>query len=77
MDKEHIRLLARDAALKLCQKIGISTMFTDSNNGYSLPKEIAKQIANITLDFGLDHFDGLTTKDKEYISLIRSEIEKL
>lgn len=34
-----------DQALRLCQKIGMTTMFSDFNNGMSLPLEVSKKIA--------------------------------
>jgi hypothetical protein len=36
-------------ALHLCQKIGASTMFTDFNEGMSLPLEVSKRVAKIAI----------------------------
>jgi len=38
-----------EALFKLCQEIGASTMFTDCNDGMSLPLEVSKKIAIISI----------------------------
>lgn len=35
---------AKDMALKLCQRVGMSTMFGEFNAGMSLPLEVSKKI---------------------------------
>jgi hypothetical protein len=56
-------------ALELVQKIGASTMFTDCNEGMSLPLEIAKKIATTTIialwNFPSDKWQGLINEIEE------------
>lgn len=39
-----------DQALRLCQKIGMTTMFSDFNEGMSLPLAVSKKIAIAAID---------------------------
>ena len=40
----------KDAALRLCQKIGMTTMFSEFNEGMTLPIEVSKKIAIAVID---------------------------
>jgi hypothetical protein len=39
-----------ETALRLCQKIGMTTMFSDFNEGMSLPLSVSKKIAIAVID---------------------------
>ena len=56
-------------ALNLCQKIGMSTMFTDCNDGMSLPLEISKKIAITVINE--------ICPETEYWNDVKKEIESL
>ncbi len=56
-------------ALELCQKFGSTTMFTEANNGYTLPLEIAKKCALIhvkDLKANLQWLEDSINFDKAY-----------
>ncbi|HBE42007.1 MAG TPA: hypothetical protein DDW27_12535 [Bacteroidales bacterium] len=45
-----IRLNQKETALRLCQKIGMTTMFSDFNEGMTLPLSVSKKIAISVID---------------------------
>lgn len=79
----------KDMAMHLCQKFGSLTMWTDFNEGMSLPLSIAKKCAVCCVeeimesngDFAYSHntWNGSQTyRDSEkYWQEVKSEIEKL
>ena len=40
----------KQEALEICQEIGKTTMFTDCNEGYTLPLHISQKIAHVCVD---------------------------
>ena len=81
----------KEKALELCQKFGRTTLFTDCNEGYTLPLEIAKKCASIAVDEILElnvcWYDKQMVKDFpksykndqtfEFWQEVKQEIEKL
>jgi hypothetical protein len=59
----------KEIALRLCQKIGAATMFTDFNDGMSLPLEISKKIAIAAINY--------LRPDMEYWQDVINEIKNL
>ena len=73
----------KEKALELCQKFGRTTLFTDCNEGYTLPLEIAKKCALIAVDEvrceirDFDNTDGYAQSRMDYLDEVKQEIEKL
>ena len=65
----------KEKALRLCQKFGATTMFSDDNEGMSLSIETAKKCAVIAVDEILSFLQS--GKRKDYWIIVKSEIEKL
>ena len=77
----------QEKALSLCQSIGITTMFSECNEGMTLPIEISKKIALIAvneviqqweyIDAYLADLGGKLNPNLKYWYDVKSEIEKL
>ena len=77
----------KEKALKICQNMGVTTLFTkDCNNGYTLPLRVAKILAKKVVDeieqtgTLIDRQCGylsIEKQHKEYWVNVRAEIEKL
>ena len=60
---------AKEKALRLCQVIGMATMFKEWNDGMSLPLNVSKDIAIAVIN----ELCPVT----EYWEMVKTEIEKL
>jgi hypothetical protein len=73
----------KEKALELCQSFGRTTLFSECNEGYTLPLEIAKQCALIAIDEVIfeigdfDNTDGYAQSRINYWEEVKQEIEKL
>lgn len=67
-----------EKALRLCQKIAGVTLFApDCNEGYTLPKRVAKEIATILVNEILATSASNVNHEKFYWLRVKEEIEKL
>jgi len=73
----------KEKAIELVQKIGVSTMFTDANDGMSLPKDVAIIIAKLvvneiitSIDHGLNN-DELDLVTIQYYSEVINELNNM
>jgi hypothetical protein len=79
----------KEKALELCQKFGYTTIFTDCNEGYTLPLEISKKCALISVNEIIKEvpaeilgtYKGKTqfiiSDNHKYWQEVKQEIEKL
>lgn len=71
----------KEYALKLCQEIGVTTMFTECNGGYTLPLDISKTIANISVDKIIEAINSVEIDVKEdildYYDQVKQHIDTL
>jgi hypothetical protein len=70
----------KEKALRLCQQYGLITFATKYNDGYTLPLEMAKQCALISIEFALEFITGDLSErfDKTmYLLEVKEELEKL
>jgi hypothetical protein len=64
----------KEKALELCQSFGRTTLFSECNEGYTLPLEIAKECALICIYEILNNCDF---KQRKFWQEVKQEIEKL
>ena len=64
-----MKMTPEEKALDLCQKIGMTTMFADCNEGMTLPLEVSKQIALICVfeiePFEVDYWNDVVIEIKK------------
>jgi hypothetical protein len=69
----------KEKALELCQKFGTTTMFTNCNDGYTLPLEIAKKCALIAVNEIIAdcEYNHIEIHNSNWWHEVKSEIEKI
>ena len=69
----------KEYALKLCQEIGGTTMFSECNGGYTLPLEISQKIAHICVNEIIDELDtcerDIKNERLEYFKEVKTQID--
>ena len=65
----------KEKALQICQRMGWITFDKGLNNGNTLPLEVAKEFANVALDYLITEAE--TTEAFDYWEEVAEEIQRL